>query len=256
MSDGLSGKVVIVTGAGSGIGLAIASAFAGAGARLVLADLDVTGCAPLGAVTVKADLGTAAGAASVVESAISSYGGIDVLVNNVALAPYRESFESIDDAAWQRTWDVNVMSCVRLCRAVIPVMAARGGGSVVTVGSEGARHPKPYLVDYGVSKAALLSLAKALSIEYGDRNVRVNTVAPGPTRTATMDAFLASLAQQRDIDVAAAADYFVREMRRLPLGRMNEPADVAEVVLFLAGERSRQVTGSEYAVNAGSTASM
>ncbi|MEV7232264.1 SDR family oxidoreductase [Polymorphospora sp. NPDC051019] len=260
MSDGLAGKVAVVTGAGSGIGLAVARSLAGAGCRVVMADLDPSACVDVGpagsGVPVAVDLGTPDGVATLVEAATTRFGGVDVLVNNVALAPYRDTFTAVDDAAWQRSWDVNVMSCVRLCRAVIPLMAARGGGSVVNIGSEAARHPKPYLVDYAVTKAALLGLAKALSIEYGARGVRVNTVAPGPTRTSTMDSFLTALAGKLEIDVEAAADRFVNQMRGLPLGRMNEPEDVAEVVLFLAGDRSRQVTGSEYAVNAGGTASV
>ncbi|BCJ67387.1 SDR family NAD(P)-dependent oxidoreductase [Polymorphospora rubra] len=258
MSDGLAGKVAVVTGAGAGIGLAVARSLADAGCRVVMADLDPSACADVteAGVSVAVDLGTPDGVAALVETATTRFGGVDVLVNNVALAPYRDTFTAVDDAAWQRSWDVNVMSCVRLCRAVIPLMAARGGGSVVNIGSEAARHPKPYLVDYSVTKAALLSLAKALSIEYGPKGVRVNTVAPGPTRTSTMDSFLAALADRLSIDIDAAADHFVNEMRKLPLGRMNRPEDVAQVVLFLAGDRSRQVTGAEYAVNAGGTASV
>ncbi|MBF5028795.1 SDR family oxidoreductase [Micromonospora sp. ANENR4] len=249
----MRGRVAVVTGAGSGIGLAVARRLADEGAEVLSADLDVSACV---GVPVTADLGTPAGVAAVVREVTSRYGGADVLVNNVALAPYRDAFTDIDDAAWQRTWDVNVMSCVRLCRALVPLMVERGGGSVVTIGSEAARHPKPHMLDYAVSKAALLSLAKGLALEYGSRGVRVNTVAPGPTRTATMHAYLESVALRLGIDVSAAADHVVHELRRLPLGRMNEPEDVAEVVLFLAGDRARQVTGSEYAVDGGSTASM
>jgi NAD(P)-dependent dehydrogenase (short-subunit alcohol dehydrogenase family) len=249
MSDSIAGKVAVVTGAGSGIGLAIARMFTDEGCRVVAADLDPSACAALpGARVVTADLGTAEGAARVAEAAADA----DILVNNVAVAPYRDSFAAIDDAAWQRTWDINVMSC----RAIIPLMAARGGGSVINIGSEGARHPKPYLLDYAVSKAALLTLAKGLSMEYGPAGVRVNTVAPGPTQTSTMDTFLASLSQRLGIGLDEAADHFVHEMRHLPLGRMNQPADVAAVVRFLAGPASRQVTGAEYTVNAGSTASV
>jgi NAD(P)-dependent dehydrogenase (short-subunit alcohol dehydrogenase family) len=251
----MRGKVAVVTGAGSGIGLAITRALAGAGCQVVAADLDPRECADI-ATPVKVDLATAEGAAAVITVAAESFGGIDILVNNAAVAPYRDSFTQIDDAAWQRTLEINVLSCVRLCRAAIPIMAARGGGSIVNIGSEAARHPKPYLVDYAVSKAALLSLAKALSMEFGAQNIRVNTVSPGPTRTATMDTFLASLSERLGIGVGAAAEHFVHEMRRLPLGRMNEPDDVANVVLFLASEQARQVTGSEYAVNAGSTGSI
>ncbi|WBB75950.1 SDR family NAD(P)-dependent oxidoreductase [Micromonospora sp. WMMD1128] len=257
MDDSLTGRTAVVTGAGSGIGLEIAQRFAGEGCHLVVADLDPSACERLPGVTVvAADLGTAEGVRRVTDAAATAFTGVDILVNNVAVAPYRDSFTAIDDAAWQRTWEINVMSCVRLCRAIVPRMAERGGGSVVNIGSEAARHPKPYLVDYAVSKAALLALAKALSMEYGPAGVRVNTVAPGPTRTSTMEVFLASLAQRLGIDTEAAADHFVHEMRRLALGRMNEPADVAAVVRFLAGPASRQVTGAEYSVNAGSTASI
>jgi NAD(P)-dependent dehydrogenase (short-subunit alcohol dehydrogenase family) len=260
MDDGLAGRVALVTGAGAGIGLAVTQAFAAAGCRLVAVDLDPTACfglaPPERLATVVADLGSPAGVERVLRVAAERFGGVDVLVNNAAVAPYRDAFTDVDDDAWQLTWEVNVMSCVRLSRAVIPMMVGRGGGSIVNVGSEAARNPKPYLVDYAVSKAALLSLAKALSIEYGGRNIRVNTVAPGPTRTSTMDSFLAALAERLSISTEAAAEHFVHELRRLPLGRMNQPEDVANVVLFLAGDRCGQVTGAEYAVDAGSTAGM
>ncbi|QLQ40532.2 SDR family NAD(P)-dependent oxidoreductase [Micromonospora robiginosa] len=257
MRDSLTGRVAVVTGAGSGIGLEVVRLFAGEGCRLVAADLDPSACEGLpGVHAVTVDLGTAEGARRVAAAVLDRFGGVDILVNNVAVAPYRDAFTDVDDAAWQHTWEVNVMSCVRLCRELIPMMVGRGGGSVVNIGSEAARHPKPYLVDYAVSKAALLALAKALSTEYGPAGVRVNTVAPGPTRTSTMNRFLGSLARRLGVDPEAAAEHFVHEMRGLALGRMNEPADVAAVVRFLAGSAARQVTGAEYAVDAGSTTSM
>ena len=257
MDYGLAGKVVVITGAGSGIGLATAQAFVTEGASVVAGDLQPGGLAQLagpGRVTVvTVDLAAAEGPATLVGTALRVYGRVDVLVNNVGIAPYRQGFLDVTDEDWRATLDVNVLSMVRACRAVIPSMIEHGSGIIVSLASDAGRQPDPFFTDYALSKAAILSLSKTLSIEFGPRGIRVNTVSPGPTHTPALDAFISRLSRDLSVPPDQGLDHFARVMRRLALGRVNAPEDVAAVILFLASDQSRQVTGADYTVNAGST---
>jgi NAD(P)-dependent dehydrogenase (short-subunit alcohol dehydrogenase family) len=257
MRSGLTGKVVVISGAGAGIGLAIASAFAAEGAKVVAGDVrpqalaEVRGEHPVTSIAV--DLSQPGGAGRLVELAVATHGGVDVLVNNVGIAPYRQSFLDVTDDDWRALLNINFLSMVRATRAAIPSMISRGGGAVVSIASDAGRQPDPFFVDYALTKAAILSLSKTLSIEFGPKGIRCNTVSPGPTLTPALGQFIETLSTQLGLDPADGMDHFVTVMRKLPLGRVNMPEDVAEVVLFLASDRARQVTGADYTVNAGST---
>lgn len=256
MDLGLAGRVVLITGAGSGIGLAIARAYAAEGAQVVAADLDVTALegidtGPAPALSV-VDLTEDAAIRGWVEGAATRFGGIDVLINNVGLAPYRDGFLSVTDDEWKTLFELNLFAMIRASRAVIPFMIDGGGGSIVNLASDAGRQPDPFFVDYATSKAAVLSVSKSISMEFGPHGIRSNCIAPGPTATPAMEVFLASLGQELGLTVEEAKIHFAREMRGLPLGRMNEPEDVARVALFLGSPASRQVTGSTYPVDAGS----
>ena len=259
MDLGLADKVVVITGAGSGIGLATARAFLEEGAFVVGGDNDaaaVEAIAALGprAAAVHADLGSAGGPAALVQAALAAHGRVDVLVNNVGIAPYRDGFLAVDDEGWRTVLDVNFMSAVRASRAALRAMVERGSGSIVSIASDAGRQPDVFFVDYSVSKAALLMLSKALANEFGPHGIRVNVVSPGPTRTPIWDrpgGFAESLAAQLGMDVESAITHFAREIRNLPLGRLGRPEDVAAAVLFVASDKASQVTGSEYCVNGG-----
>jgi NAD(P)-dependent dehydrogenase (short-subunit alcohol dehydrogenase family) len=264
MDYGLKGKVALVTGAGGGIGHKTAELLVEEGALVVGADLDPTAVKELGGDDVVApfevDLGTSDGPAAAVEHAVNHFGRIDVLVNNVAIAPNRDSFLDVSDADWTTVMDINFMSMVRACRAAIPHMRSQGGGAIVSVASDEGRQPDVYFADYSVSKAAVLNLTKTLSIEFGPDNIRANTVSPGPTRTPIWDrdgGFADYL-----VDYLGATDRedailrFVKEVRRMPIHRIGLPEDVANAILFLASDRARQVTGSDYWVNGGTMISI
>jgi NAD(P)-dependent dehydrogenase (short-subunit alcohol dehydrogenase family) len=133
-------------------------------------------------------------------------------------------------------------------------MIERGKGAIVSIASDVGRAPDPFFVDYAVSKAGVLSLSKALSIEFGPKGVRSNVVSPGPTRTPLWDrpgGFADSLAEEFGMEVEAAIDHFAKEVRKLPLGKLGRPEEVANAVFFLASDLAAQVTGSEYCVNGG-----
>jgi NAD(P)-dependent dehydrogenase (short-subunit alcohol dehydrogenase family) len=254
----LTDRVVAVTGAGSGIGLATAAQFVAEGARVVGADLDPAALKDLPGevLPVTVDMGTESAGEQLVDAALGAFGRLDVLVNNVGVYPYREEgFRSVDDAEWLRVLNLNLLSGVRATRAALRPMLEAGHGSLIHIASEGSREPAPFFVDYCVSKAAVLSLSKSLSIEFGPRGIRSNVVSPGATRTAFWDApggFVDILAGQFGMEREEALAHFVTEVRQLPTGRLNRPDEVAAVIVFLASDLAAQVTGAEYTINAGS----
>ena len=253
METGLKGRVVVITGANSGIGLACAEAFAAEGARVVGGDRSVSSMSRIeGVLPVEADLLTASGPRALVDRAVREFGGVDVLVNNLGGAKHRDSFLDVDDAAWQETLDLNFTCGVRACRAVLPVMVDRGRGAIVSIASDAGRQPDPFYVDYCVAKAAIISLVKSLSIEFGPKGVRANAVAPGPTLTPGLIEFFAtSAAPKWGMTTEAAIDHFAKDIRKLPLGKLGDPSDVAAMVVFLASDLAKQVTGSTFGVDGG-----
>ena len=248
------GRVVLVTGGSQGIGAAIVTAFAGIGDTVINADLQ-PGQHGSDVDTMICDFLDPTAAARLVSHALNLHGRIDVVVNNVGIAPYRDSFLQVTDDDWRHSIEINLMTMVRLCRAAIPVMVKAGRGAIVSIASDVARQPDPFFVDYAVTKAGIVSVSKSISKEFGPFGIRVNTVSPGPTRTPALvgeGALADKLAQQLGVTRDEAIEHFVHSMRKLPLGHLVETADVAAVVLFLASDAASSITGSDYAVNAGS----
>jgi NAD(P)-dependent dehydrogenase (short-subunit alcohol dehydrogenase family) len=256
VSHGLTDHVVVITGAGSGIGLASCRVVLEEGATVVAGDLDPSAAAALSdAVTpVSVDLSTPAGAEQVISAAVEAHGSVDVLVNNVGVFPFRESFLTVSDADWDDLMNVNFYSMVRACRAALPHMVEQGRGAIVSVASDVGRAPDRFFVDYSVSKAAVLMLSKAISIEFGPKGIRSNCVSPGPTRTPAWDkpgGFADSLAKEYGLGKEQAVEHFAKDVRKLPLGKLGDPEDVARVIAFLASDLSKHVTGADYTVDGG-----
>lgn len=252
---GLKDKVVVVTGGGGGIGLATTEAFLAQGARVVVGDLrpprpDAFG-GDANLLSLELDFNEEGAAAALVETAKSAHGSVDVLFNNVGAARRRNSFLDVEDEEWMATLSLNFLTVVRTCRAAIPLMLEQGKGAIVNTASSAAREPHDYFVDYSVTKAAILNLSKALALEFGHRGIRCNCVSPGPTRTKAMEGLVEEIARDRGLSMEKAFEYFAQDMRHLMLPQVNEPADVANVVLFLAGDLASQVTGADYSVDAG-----
>ena len=253
----LRGKRALVTGSTVGIGFAIASGLAREGAEVIVngrsekrvaeAVKRISSEAGSQGLGIAADLGNAEGITRLAEKA----GRVDVLVNNVGIfepVPFLE----IDDHAWLHIFEVNVMSGVRLARALLPGMVERGWGRVVFISSESGVQIPAEMVHYGVTKTAQLALSRGIAETMACTGVTVNSVLPGPTRSDGVVEFLDKLAREQAAEADSLEESFVRTMRPSSLiGRFAEPEEVANLVVFLAGEGASAITGAALRVDGG-----
>ncbi len=229
---------------------AAAGAFVIAGARHnspELQALEATGSATF----IAADLSTPEGPRALIAAA-AERGGVDVLVNNAgAVATRFDGFLSVTDDEWDRALAVNFLSAVRTTREAVPQLLARGGGSIVMIGSVNATLPEWNIVDYSATKAAMANLAKSLSKEFGPRGIRVNTISPGPVSTDLWLAEDGVAAKFASASGATADDVVASVSAGAPTGRFTTPEEVADLTLFLASGRSGNTTGADVRVDGG-----
>ncbi|HEX3787174.1 MAG TPA: oxidoreductase [Pseudonocardiaceae bacterium] len=253
----LAGKVAVVTGASKGIGLAVTTALAGegvrvmAGARAVGAELAALAAA--GDVhPVALDLSTPDAPARLVDAAVETFGGLDILVNNVgAVAPRLGGFLSVTDDDWTATLTINFLSAVRTTRAALPHLLEHGAGTIVTISSVNAFLPDPLVMDYSAAKAALANFMKSLSKEVGPKGVRVNSVSPGPVATALWlgdNGVAATIGRANGTRSDAIAKQAAGDA---VTGRFTRPEEVADLVLLLASDRAGNVTGADFTIDGG-----
>ncbi len=252
----LQGKRALVTGSTAGIGFAIASGLAREGAEVIVNGRSeertaeaVARIASDGgqAVGIAADLGSAGGCTRLAAQA----GRVDILVNNVGIFE-PVPFLDIDDRVWLRIFEVNVMSGVRLSRALLPGMVERGFGRIIFISSESGVQIPAEMVHYGVTKTAQLALARGIAESSAGSGVTVNSVLPGPTRSEGVVEFLDKVASDQNADRAKFEAEFVRTMRPSSLiQRFAEPEEVANLVVFLSGEGASAITGAALRVDGG-----
>ncbi|WP_328607283.1 SDR family oxidoreductase [Amycolatopsis sp. NBC_00345] len=249
--SGLRGKRVLVTGGTRGIGLAVVRRFSQAGATVV-ASARTEAELPEGVQFVAADSRDPEALVRLAREAERLLGGVDVLVDNVGTSKAHLGGPlSVSDEDWTATLETNLLSAVRLDRELVPGMIERGSGVVVHVTSTVDRFPQPVGADYAASKAALSTYSKTLASAIAGKGVRVNRVSPGLTRTPLVESGLEGMAKKLGIDYETARSAFVETIGGIPLGRLGEPEEIAEVVVFVASDRASYVTGSELIVDGG-----
>jgi NAD(P)-dependent dehydrogenase (short-subunit alcohol dehydrogenase family) len=241
----LRGRVAIVTGAGRGIGAAIARGLDAAGARVALVartETELHGvAAKLGnePVVVPADLGTAEGPAAAAAVALDAFGGrLDVLVNNAGTMVRKDS-HTVTVEELDLLWRVNVRSALLITAAALPAMMAQGSGSIVSISSISGLRGAPRRSIYAATKAALDGMTRALAMEYGPRGIRANAVAPGVVET---EMWRANLAKPGVADAVLGV---------IPTRRLSTAEEVADVVVFLASDASRAITGEVISADGG-----
>ena len=262
----LQGKVVLVTGASKGIGKAIAEAFAVEGSTVVLnarhqQDLEqVTQEIQQrggNALAIAADVMKADEIQHLVQQAIARFGTIHVLVNNVGGTDAFASFEELSDEDWINVFQLNVLSTVRLTRAILPSMQQQQWGRIINISSESGTQPDPFMPHYNAAKAAINNLTKSLSKAYAQDGILVNTVSPAFIKTPLIEQLLTAQAKENGITPQEAEQAFLRQSRpHIELGRPGTPEEVAAAVVFLASKAASFINGSNLRVDGGSVASI
>jgi NAD(P)-dependent dehydrogenase (short-subunit alcohol dehydrogenase family) len=232
----------LVTGAAGGIGAAIVRQLRAEGARVAVADRDVAGIEA--EAHLPGDLLDPAYADGLAAAASQALGELDILVNNAGVIT-RGTVTETTDADWRLPVGVNVEAPFRVCRAAIPLMAAAGGGAIVNVSScWGGKAPGPNHAVYCMTKAALASLTQCMGIDHAHQGIRVNAVCPNEVNTPMLRSGFVRRGFDPDTAVAELG-------RTVPLGRIAEPEDIADVALFLASDAARYVCGALVEVNGG-----
>jgi NAD(P)-dependent dehydrogenase (short-subunit alcohol dehydrogenase family) len=247
---GLRGKICVVTGAGGGIGRAVALGLAGAGAQVVLMDRQtenlgataeaVTGAGGDPCLTLSCDVSDPASVAEAARRSEAAVGPCDVLVNNAGLLR-PGALETMELAEWNALLSVNLSGYFLCAQAFGRQMRAHGGGAIVHVASIAGSHPQGFSGAYSVSKAGVVMLSRQIATEWGAAGIRSNVVSPGMVETPMSEAFYAAPG--------------VRERRSavVPRGRIGQPQDIADAILFLASKRADYVNGDEITVDGGYT---
>lgn len=276
--NGLTGKTAVVTGAGSGIGRASARRFAEEGANVVVADVveetgretvDLVEDAGGEATFVEVDVSDPASVERMVDVAVESYGRLDFAHNNAGILTDFVEVTGIDEGNWDRIVDVNLKGIWACMKAELPVMADQGHGAIVNTASEAGLVGMPGLSSYAASKHGVVGLTKSVALEYASRGVRVNAIAPGPTKTniqsglvggpggssvPLLDRVRTAVSLVRTAIRTLRADYDTSAMRDVPMDRIADPEEMAGVVAFLCSTDASYITGHTVPVDGGQAA--
>ena len=259
MDLGLTGKIVIVTGASKGIGYACAEAFLREGAKVAIvsrsrANLDAAlarlRAGAFEAFAVVADLSDAAAAARMAADVEAALGSIDVLVNSAGAAK-RYPPDEVGPAAWRDAMDAKFFSYIYPTDAVLKRMAGRGGGAIVNIIGSGGKTASPVHLPGGSANAALMLATVGLAAAFGPRGIRINGINPGATLTGRVQQGLEAEAKMTGLPEAELLD---RQQARIPLRRLGTPEEIARVAVFLASAQASYVTGAIVPMDGGASA--
>ena len=248
----LTDRVAIVTGGASGIGAASALAMAREGAHVLVADLNEAGArktveqiekAGGQAVAARADVTSAADNEAIVEQAVARWGRLDVFYANAGVPQWKTDVEDVEEKVFDQIFAVNVKGVWLAAKYALPVMKRQRRGVLLITASTSAIRPRPGGQTYAASKGAVVVLAKALALETAPHGVRVVAIAPVATHTPMLPTFM----NKREVDEEGLRAY----VATVPLGRLNEPADIAATAVFLASDEAAMITGTCIEVDGG-----
>jgi NAD(P)-dependent dehydrogenase (short-subunit alcohol dehydrogenase family) len=257
----LDGRVAIITGASKGIGRDMSQRFAAEGAKVVCAarsdallkeTVAFIKAAGGDAIAVVADASTEAGARTIIDAGVSTYGWLDTLVNNAGDGGPTKHLQDYTLEEWQYTIDSCLTSAYLCARFAVPYIIAAGGGSIVNISSMAGRRGLAYRVGYCAAKAGQLGLTYGLALELGRHNITVNAIAPGAVEGDRIERVIKDQAATRGVDVQRMRQAFVE---RSPLRRMSTAEDISALAVFLCSERARSISGQCIPVTAGEPAS-
>lgn len=246
----LTGQVAVVTGSSKGIGRSIAEIMAAMGAKVVVSSRKADACEAVAAGIRKAGgdatvipchIGRKEDCEALIKGAVAKYGKVDALVCNAAVNPYFGPLAGIQDEQWDKIMESNIRSNLWLANLAAPGMADRGGGTITIVSSIGGLKGSAKLGAYGVSKAADFGLARALAVELGPKNIRVNAIAPGLVKTD----FARALWEDKE--------NLAKRLTNSPLKRIGDPEDIGGIAAFLASKAASFITGQVIVADGGVT---
>jgi len=248
---GLTDRIALITGGSDGLGRATAHRLAAEGCKVAIcarradhleaaaaAIRDDTGGEVL---AHAADVADAAAIEGLVDATVERFGGIDILVNNAG-ASAAAALEDLDDDAWQTDFNLKLMAAVRLCRRVVPILRQRGGGSIVNATIVGGKAPAANTLPTSVSRAAGINLTKSLANTYAIDNIRINTICIGLIKSAQWE---------RRAGDTPMEEFYTEMGQGIPLGRLGEAEDYADLVAFLVSDRATYITGTAVNLDGG-----
>jgi 3-oxoacyl-[acyl-carrier protein] reductase len=262
MDLGLKGKVAIVAASSKGLGRATATILAREGALVTVNGRDPESLKVTAdeirtetggdVIEIAGDMREPADIERLIADTVAQRGGLDILVCNAGGPPYGNFAQFPDDQAWLDAVNLNLMSTLRLSRAAIPHLLERGGGSITNIMSVSVKQPIPNLVLSNTARSGVMGLAKSLALEFADRNIRVNSVLPGPHKT---DRVLSGARQRSEATGQSLESIIAEDSKAIPMGRMGDPDEFGRVVAFIASPAASYVTGVAITVDGGSTRS-
>ena len=246
----LHSKIAIVTGAASGFGAEIARQYIAEGAKVAVADINETGAKNIAtalganAIAVRCDVTKRADIDALVKATVDAFGTLDIVVNNAGWTHKNQPLLDVDEATFDKVYDINVKSIFHMVHAVVPMMRKQRSGVILNIGSTAGMRPRPGLTWYNSSKGAVNLMSKSLAVELAPDNIRVNVICPVMGATALLESFMG---------VPDTPENRQRFIATIPLGRLSQPKDIARAAVYLASDDAAFITGVECPVDGGRT---